>query len=66
MSHWDIDDRFEVVAKKGMLSSYKVIVDRETGVQYLHWAEGNAGGMTVLVDRDGKPLLYHGLGGNVR
>lgn len=35
----------------------RIIVDKETGVQYLlaHWT--NAGRLTVLVDKDGKSLL---------
>ena len=39
----------------------KIIVDKLTGVQYLRDnvldVHGNAGGMTVLVDKDGKPLV---------
>jgi hypothetical protein len=35
----------------------KIIVDRQTGVQYLYAAEGYGGGLTALLDRDGKPLL---------
>ena len=33
-------------------------MDTQTGVQYLYHASGNSGGLTVLVDADGKPLLY--------
>ncbi len=49
--------RFEIVEKDGFVEGTKIIVDTETGVQYLmaHWT--NIGGITVLVDRDGKPLL---------
>lgn len=32
-------------------------VDRETGVNYIFHACGNAGGMTPLLDRDGKPVV---------
>lgn len=49
--------RFEVIYKQGTLSIFKVIVDTETGVQYLMMTEGYAGGLTPLLDRDGKPLL---------
>ena len=50
-------NRFEVVEKSGFAEGTRIIVDTETGVQYLmaHWT--NIGGITVLVDRDGKPLL---------
>ena len=49
--------RFEVIEKDGFVEGTRIIVDTETGVQYLmaHWT--NIGGITVLVDRDGKPLL---------
>ena len=49
--------RFEIVEKSGIAEGTRIIVDTETGVQYLmaHWT--NIGGLTVLVDRDGKPLL---------
>ena len=52
-----MDTRFEFTEKKGWSEGARIIVDKETGVQYLmaHWA--NVGGLTVLVDRDGKPLL---------
>lgn len=38
----------------------KVIIDVETRVQYLYHDSGYDGGMTVLLDQDGKPLLYEG------
>lgn len=34
-----------------------LITDTRTGVQYLVWDEYYKGGVCVLVDRDGKPLL---------
>ena len=37
-----------------------IVTDTRTGVQYLAWASGNAGGTCVLVDKDGKPLLEGG------
>ena len=42
----------------GLKAGNQVWVDRETGVQYLWHADGYAGGLTVLVDAEGKPLLY--------
>lgn len=35
-----------------------IIVDRETGVCYYWRKSMNAGGMTVLVDADGKPVIW--------
>ena len=34
-----------------------VWVDRETGVNYLWQFTGHAGGMTPLLDREGKPII---------
>ncbi|WP_420907959.1 DUF6440 family protein [Macrococcus armenti] len=42
-----------------MMSNY-IVVDEQTGVQYLFSAMGYSGGMTVLVDKDGKPILADG------
>ena len=38
-----------------------IFVDKETGVQYLFVTSGDRGGLCLLVDSDGKPLLYEGL-----
>lgn len=35
----------------------RVLVDRETGVNYLWTAAGYAGGLTVLLDSEGKPVV---------
>ncbi|MCI6364669.1 hypothetical protein SRB521_00563 [Intestinimonas butyriciproducens] len=35
--------------------------DTETGVQYIHIVGDGRGGLTVLVDREGKPLLREDL-----
>ena len=35
----------------------RVLVDRKTGVNYLWTAAGYAGGLTVLLDADGKPVV---------
>ncbi len=49
--------RFIYDDKEGIVAGTRVITDRETGVQYLFAFDGYAGGLTVLVDKDGKPLL---------
>ena len=47
-----------VVDNGGFSDNYMAIyVDRKTGVNYLFTSYGNAGGMCVLVDRDGKPIV---------
>ena len=35
----------------------EIWVDRETGVNYVFHASGYAGGMTPLLDRDGKLVI---------
>ena len=52
-----MDNRFEFIEKKGFAERTRIIVDKETGVQYLLANWTNIGGLTVLVDKDGKPLL---------
>lgn len=37
-----------------------VLVDKETGVMYFYRKEGYSGGLTVMVDEDGKPLIWEG------
>ena len=34
-----------------------ILVDKETGVNYLYAASGYGGGLTVLLDKDGKPVI---------
>lgn len=53
----DYDDRFKVIYKQGMMTGFRIIQDRETGVNYLLAFEGNAGGLTVLLDENGKPVV---------
>lgn len=37
-----------------------IVVDRETNVCYLYHYGGNRAAITVLLDSDGKPLLWEG------
>ena len=34
-----------------------ILVDKQTGVNYLYAASGYGGGLTVLLDKDGKPVI---------
>ena len=55
---WESDDkRFVRAFSQGALHGMEIWVDRQTGVQYLFRQSGYAGGMTVLLDAEGKPLL---------
>ena len=51
-------ERFEVVSKEGGLMNTAgqilILRDKETGVQYV---SGYVGGLTPLLDADGKPLV---------
>ncbi len=40
-----------------MANVYEIWVDRVTGVNYLYHAAGYSGGLTVLLDKDGKPVI---------
>ena len=53
-------DRFEKVYSQGGLAGTEIWVDKETGVQYLFHYSGYAGGMTPLLDREGKPVILRG------
>ncbi len=51
------EKRFEKVYTQGTLETIKILVDKQTGVNYLFVASGYAGGLTPLLDRDGKPVI---------
>ena len=55
------NDRFEVILKEGSSLSeagrIQVLVDKETGVNYLWMVSGYAGGLTPLLEADGKPII---------
>ena len=50
-------ERFEKVYSQGQINVMEIWVDKETGVNYVFHANGYAGGMTPLLDRDGKPVV---------
>ena len=55
------ETRFEVVFRDGNQikdeGQRQILVDTETGVNYLVWKSGYAGGITPLLDREGKPVI---------
>lgn len=53
----DKDKRFEKVYSQKGMSVMEIWVDKETGVNYVFHVSGYAGGMTPLLDRDGKPII---------
>jgi hypothetical protein len=51
------NERFEKVYSQGAMNITEIWVDRETGVNYVFHCTGNAGGLTPLLDREGKPVI---------
>ena len=51
------DKRFEKTYSQGAINVIEIWGDRQTGVNYVFHCSGNAGGMTVLLDREGKPII---------
>lgn len=49
--------RFVKIYSQGTLDVTEIFVDRETGVNYIFRASGNAGGLTPLLNRDGTPVV---------
>ena len=54
----ETDGRFEVASSQslGDRDYVEVLRDKQTGILYLWRQQYNAGGLAVMVDRDGKPL----------
>ncbi len=50
-------DRFVKIYEQGALNVTEIWVDKVTGVNYVFHASGYAGGMTPLLDREGKPVI---------
>ena len=51
------EKRFEKVYSQGAIDVMEVWVDKETGVNYLYHYSGYAGGLTPLLDREGKHVI---------
>ena len=54
------EQRFEVILSEGGFNgpTRKILRDTVTGVQYLFVESGYAGGLTPLLDKDGKPVAW--------
>ena len=52
-------DRFDIQDREtlGLITEASIIVDRETGVNYLFVQRGYGGGLTPLLDAEGKPII---------
>ena len=53
------EKRFEVSSLQGsaFTNQFTVIVDKQTGVNYLFVKSGYGAGLTPLLDQNGKPLI---------
>ncbi len=50
-------DRFIKIYSQGAVNVTEIWVDRETGVNYIFHESGYAGGLTPLLDNEGKPVV---------
>lgn len=55
------DDRFEIIYKEGSQLKdsglIQILVDKETGVNYLFMKSGYGAGLTPLLDENGKVVV---------
>ena len=51
------NDRFEKIYSQGALNITEIWIDKTTGVNYIFHQSGYAGGMTPLLDKDGKVIV---------
>lgn len=52
------DQRFlEMYSQSTFATETRILVDRQTGVNYLFHYSGYAGGLIPLLDREGKPVI---------
>ena len=51
------EKRFERVYYQGGMAHTEIWVDKETGVNYLYHQSGYSGGLTPLLDSDGKVVI---------
>ena len=52
-----IEKRFVKIYSDGMMTVNEIWVDTRTGVNYFYHAAGYSGGLTPLLDREGKPVV---------
>ena len=51
------EKRFVKTFSQGALEGTEIWVDTQTGVNYLYHFSGYTGGLTPLLDREGKPIV---------
>ncbi len=50
-------ERFKIKYSQGKLEGVQILVDKETGVNYISAFSGYAGGLTALLNKDGTPVI---------
>ena len=50
-------ERFKKIYHQGTIDVVEIWIDTETGVNYVFHRNGNAAGLTPLLDKDGKPVV---------
>ena len=51
------NERFVKTYSQGVANVTEIWVDKATGVNYVFHMNGYAGGLTPLLDKDGKPVI---------
>ncbi len=52
------DNRFIIsYSQENFTLGVRVLVDQQTGVNYLFFRDAGAGGLTPLLDREGRPVI---------
>lgn len=52
------DKRFvKILSENSFTATNEIWVDTQTGVNYIYHSAGYSGGLTPLLDRDGKPII---------
>lgn len=51
------EDRFVKTYSQGTINVTEIWVDKQTGINYLFHVSGYSGGLTVLLNRDGTPVV---------
>ena len=51
------DKRFIKTYSQGKMTGTEIWVDKETGVNYMYHYDGYSGGLSVMVDSEGKPIV---------
>ena len=52
------NDRFQIIYTQGITDITRILLDTRTGVLYLQTVSGYAGGLTPLLDSEGRPMNW--------